>query len=211
MSIMVVDDHEIVRAGLIATLTGRYDVVAAVGSGDEALGVARRAMPDVAVVDPRLPDTTGEDLCRTLRKAVPTMAVLVFTSYVSADTVRRSLQAGASAYVTKSAGLPELLSALQSIDEGFANPSVAPQILTQLYACIARRTDGCPLTMQQERVLELAARGFTNHEIGLRLFISESTVRFHLQKLRAKFDASSKIELVAKAMRAGAIPDSNLS
>jgi DNA-binding NarL/FixJ family response regulator len=207
MRVLIVDDHELVREGLIATLGDRYEIVAAAATGAEALELARKTQPDVALVDLRLPDTTGEELCRSLREVTPATAIVILTTYVSDETVRQALQAGASAYVTKAAGLPELLSVLQSLEEGHASadPAAAAQIVTQLHALVARRMDAVPLTPQQESVLELAAQGLTNQEIGARLYISESTVRFHLQKLKKKFDARSKTDLIARAIRAGAI------
>ena len=205
--ILIVDDHEIVRAGLRATLGSRFVVVGTAATGAEAVEVAARTRPDVALVDLRLPDMTGDDLCRALRETVPEISVVILTTYVSDETVRRALQAGAAAYVTKAAGLPELLNALERLSrgEGVNDTTAAPQIVAQLHALVARRTDAAPLTPQQESLLELAAEGLTNEEIGARLHISESTVRFHLQKLKAKFDARSKTDLIARAIRAGAI------
>jgi DNA-binding NarL/FixJ family response regulator len=204
---LIVDDHEIVRAGLRATLGTRFPLIATAANGADALAIVARAKPDVALVDLRLPDTTGEELCRRLCEAVPGIAVVILTTYVSDETVRRALQAGATAYVTKAAGLPELLKVLDGIGRGDAasDPDAAPQIVTQLHALVSRRTDAVPLTPQQESVLELAAQGLTNDEIGTRLYISESTVRFHLQKLKTKFDARSKTDLIARAIRTGAI------
>lgn len=207
MSILVVDDHELVREGLLATLRDRYDIVGAVATGADALRVARETRPDVALVDLRLPDIRGDELCRMLKSENVETAVVILTTYVSDETVRQALQAGASAYITKAAGLPELLTALRALEEGrnVVDPAVAPQIVTKLHALVARRMDVVPLTPQQESVLELAAQGLTNQEIGKRLYISESTVRFHLQKLKSKFEARSKTDLIARAIRSGAI------
>lgn len=205
--VLLADDHEVVRAGLRAALSSRFTVVGAATTGAEAIELALRTRPDIALVDFRLPDMSGDEVCRRLRQAVPGIAVAILTTYVSDETVRRALLAGASAYVTKAAGLPELLNVLERLASGevSGDPDTAPQIVTQLHALVARRTDSVPLTPQQESVLELAAQGLTNEEIGARLYISESTVRFHLQKLKAKFAARSKTDLIARAIRAGAI------
>lgn len=209
MRILVVDDHEIVREGLIATLSTdpRFDVVGAAGSAAEALEQARRALPDVALVDLRLPDVSGEDLCRTLRERFPSTAVVILTTYLSEETVRAAMQAGATAYVTKSAGLPELRKALERVlEHGVApDPTAGPQIVKQLHELVSSRITAALPTPQQERVLELAAQGLTYEDIGARLYISESTVRFHVQKLKVKFDARTKTELIAKAIRSGVI------
>lgn len=209
MRIMIVDDHQIVREGVRATLSSdpRIDVVGEASTGKEALRCVRRTLPDVALVDLRLPDMRGEDLTRELVRDFPDTSVIILTTYLSEETVRGALDAGAVAYVTKAAGLRELLGAIERVMEGDCAPgaSAGPQIVKQLHAVVNDRMSGALPTPQQERVLELAAQGFTNQEIGSRLFISESTVRFHVQKLKGKFEARTKTELIAKAIRTGFI------
>jgi DNA-binding NarL/FixJ family response regulator len=208
MRILVVDDHEVVREGLLATLTRRYAVVTSAATGAQALAYARAHRPDVAIIDLRLPDMTGRELCSALRQAVPITKIVMLTTYISDETVRDALRAGASAYVTKSAGLGELIAVLSQLDEwrlGAGSTDSVPQIVTQLQNVLRHRTDEPLLTPQQESVLELAADGLTNQQIGIRLYISESTVRFHLQKLKSKLGARTKTELIAKAIRAGVI------
>jgi DNA-binding NarL/FixJ family response regulator len=207
MDVLIVDDHELVRQGLIATLGNRCTVVAAVGTAAAALDVVRNQRVDLALVDLRLPDMPGDDLCRALRDLSPSTAVVMLTTYMSDETVRRALHAGATAYVTKAAGLPELLSVLDQVKMGrnSLEGKGADQIVAQLHALAARRVAAAPLTPQQESVLELAAQGLTNQEIGKRLYIAESTVRFHLQKLKPMFGARSKTDLIARAIRTGAI------
>lgn len=204
--VLVVDDHEVVREGLTAALSsdGQFEVVAAVPTAAAAITVAGRTRPDVALVDLRLPDMPGGRLCRELRQRFPATAVVVLSSYVSEDTVRTAMEAGASAYITKGAGLSELRKALAEVVTNHSEP-VERQIVGQLHALVSRRSSESRLTPQQERVLELSAEGLTYREIGSRLFISESTVRFHMQKLKAKFSARTKTELIARAIRTGAM------
>ncbi len=209
MRILIVDDHEVVREGLRASLTAdpRFEVVGTAETAREALTIARRMLPDIALVDLRLPDSSGEDLTRELRAKFPSTAVIILTTYLSEETVRGALAAGAAAYVTKAAGLPEVRAAIERVmeDGPAASGASGPLIVKQLHELVAGRMTEVMPTPQQERVLELAAQGFTNQEIGTRLFISESTVRFHVQKLKAKFDARTKTELIAKAIRTGFI------
>lgn len=209
MKILIVDDHEVVREGLQASLAAdpRLEVVGTAGSAKEALEVARRTLPDIALVDLRLPDLSGEDLTRQFRARFPSTAVIILTTYLSEETVRSALDAGAVGYVTKAAGLPELRAAIERVMEGAqgATATSGPHIVKQLHELVAGRMNEAMPTPQQERVLELAAQGLTNQEIGSRLFISESTVRFHVQKLKAKFSARTKTELIAKAIRTGYI------
>jgi DNA-binding NarL/FixJ family response regulator len=209
MRILIVDDHEIVREGVRSVLSvdPRFEVVGEAASAKEALQCARRTLPDVALVDLRLPDMRGEELTREFTRHFPETRVVILTTYLSEETVRDALAAGAAGYVTKAAGLPELKAALERVMEGGEAPGTAagPQIVKQLHSLVSARMSAVSPTPQQERVLELAAQGFTNSEIGERLFISESTVRFHVQKLKAKFAARTKTELIAKAIRSGFI------
>ena len=209
MRIMIVDDHELVREGVRSALSrvAGIEVVAEASTGREALRRVRQTLPDIALVDLRLPDMRGEDLTRELHRGFPGTAVIILSTYLSEETVRGALQAGAAAYVTKAAGLPELLAAIERVRQGrrVVGAASGPQIVKQLHQLVNERMSGTTPTPQQERVLELAAEGFTNQEIGKRLFISESTVRFHVQKLKAKFEARTKTELIAKAIRTGFI------
>lgn len=204
--VLVVDDHEVVREGLSAALAadGQFEVVAAVATASAALQAATRTRPDVALVDLRLPDLMGDRLCAELRRRLPATAVVVLSSYVSEDTVRTAMAAGAAAYITKGAGLSELRKALVDVVRTDEGPR-EPRIVGQLHELVSRRAGDSRLTPQQERVLELSAEGLTYREIGGRLFISESTVRFHMQKLKLKFDARTKTELIARAIRSGAL------
>lgn len=209
MRIMIVDDHELVREGVRSALSrvAGIEVVAEASTGREALRRVRQTLPDIALVDLRLPDMRGEELTRELHRGFPGTAVIILSTYLSEETVRGALQAGAAAYVTKAAGLPELLAAIERVRQGrrVVGAASGPQIVKQLHQLVNERMSGTTPTPQQERVLELAAEGFTNQEIGKRLFISESTVRFHVQKLKAKFEARTKTELIAKAIRTGFI------
>jgi DNA-binding NarL/FixJ family response regulator len=206
--VLIVDDHEIVREGLRSALGAdpRLEIVGAAASGAEAIELTRRTLPDIALVDLRLPDIGGEELCRRLHERFPGTAVIVLTTYLSEETVRGAIDAGAVGYVTKASGLGELRAAITRAMEGRqATAAEGPQIVQSLHELVAARMDEAILTPQQERVLELAAQGLTNSEIGERLFIAESTVRFHVQKLKANLNARTKTELVAKAIRIGLI------
>lgn len=209
MRVLIVDDHEIVREGLLATLSAdeRLEVVGSAATAAEALQQVRRTLPDVALIDLRLPDLSGEELCRKIRSDFPGTQVIILSTYLSEETVRGALNAGAAAYVTKAAGLPELRAALERVMDDSAGPPPGggPQIVKALHELVSSRMVSAMPTPQQERVVELAAEGLTNNEIGARLFISESTVRFHMQKLKDKLGARTKTELIARAIRTGVI------
>ena len=208
MRIMVVDDHDVVVEGLASALGSgpNYAVVATAGTARRALEIVEEMRIDVALVDLRLPDMLGVTLCEQLRATAPQMRIVILSSYVSEDVVRDALQAGASAYVSKTSGLNTLRATLDAIVDETLQPEHAQQIVRRLHEVVLERmpTVARP-TPQHERVLELAAQGLTNRQIGERMFISESTVRFHVQKLKGTFGARTRTELIAKAIRSGVI------
>jgi DNA-binding NarL/FixJ family response regulator len=207
LRVLIVDDHDVVRLGLWAAVSKRHLVVGHCATGAEALEHVSRSNPDVVLTDLRLPDLRGEELCRRVRARDSAVSVVILSAYLSEETVRLALEAGAAAYVTKAAGLPELMRVLDELAHGSApgRAETALQIVARLHATVARQTCTVRLSPQQESILELAAQGLTNGQIGNRLFISESTVRFHLQNLKEKLRARSKTELVVLAMRLGII------
>lgn len=210
LKLLIVDDHDVVREGLQAALErdARYEVIAVAGSARDALDTTIHVTPDVVILDMRLPDSSGDDLCRKLRRLFPETVVVMLSTYLSEEIVRRAVQAGAAAYVTKAAGLAELRATLDSIWQDRRRPTStrsAPQIVSYLERLVKEREDEMAVTPQQTRVLELAAEGLTYRGIAERLLISESTVRFHIQKLKVKFGAASKTDLIVQSVRMGII------
>jgi RNA polymerase sigma factor (sigma-70 family) len=206
LRLVIVDDHELVRTGFVATLAHdeRFAVVAATGSAREGLAAARRLRPDVAVVDLRLPDMSGVELCRALRAELPGTPVIILSAYGSEDTVREAMDAGASAYLTKSADLDDLLDVLARMRDA-DRATAEPQIAEHLRELLASRATDHEVSARQMRVLDLAAQGLTYDQIAERLCISRSTVRFHIHKLRERFGARTRTELIVKAVHAGVI------
>jgi DNA-binding NarL/FixJ family response regulator len=206
MKVAIVDDHEVVREGLRTVLPADPQsdivVVGEAGTGADALRLLHRDVPDVVLVDYRLPDMTGDELCRRLLEEHPNLTVIVLSSYLSEDIVQRCLSAGSAGFVTKGAGLEELRRTLRSLGEG------GPQTVGSASAVVKRlhestsRPEGAPsLTPRQERVLELVVEGWTYARIAAELHVSESTVRFHIQRLKQTLGAASKTELISKAIR----------
>jgi DNA-binding NarL/FixJ family response regulator len=204
---IAVDDQEVVREGLRSALRGesRIRVVADYSCADDAIRHAALHKVDLAIIEYRLEGTSGADLCREILEQSPGAAVIIHSSHIAEDAVRRCMLAGACAYVEKSTGLQELRTALDSVLNSGANRREV-LIEQQLQVLQAQQSGrGKPPTPRQREILELGAEGMTNVEIAERLFISESTVRFHFDSLREKFEARSKTELIVKAMRDGFI------
>lgn len=211
LRLLIVDDHEVVREGLMAALSNdpRFALVGGASSAEQAVELARQARPDVAIVDMHLPDLPGHELCSQLRALLRDITVIALSSYLTEEAVRNAIRGGASAYVTKAAGLQELRAVLDEVCSRNGNRSGdalnVTQIVRRLEQLVEARSDSSSPTPQQARVLQLAAEGLTYGEIAKRLHISESTVRFHIQKLKLKFETNSKTELVARAIRSGLI------
>ena len=209
LKVLIVDDHEVVTEGLQSAIDRdpRFSVVGVAHTGADARLVARRTLPDVVILDMHLPDMPGDDACRQLRTVLPSVTVIALSAYLNEAAVRSAMEAGAWAYVTKSAGLPELRATLErrwSAQQSIETTSV-PGIVKYLEKLVKERSDNQATTPQQARVLELLARGLTYRKIAEQLVISESTVRFHIQKLKVKFGTNSKTELVVQAIRQGII------
>jgi DNA-binding NarL/FixJ family response regulator len=205
--VLVVDDHEIVREGLHNVLSAmpELEIVGLAADGAEALQLARRTVPELAIIDFRLPDMPGDRVCARLRQILPSLRIVMLTTYVSEDIVRRTLDAGACRFVTKAAGLGELRHAIRSVMIGEPTPIGGSATVVAHLQRVANEQASAILTSRQERVLELVAAGLTYSEIGERLFISESTVRFHMQALKAKLGARTKTQLIATAIRTALI------
>jgi DNA-binding NarL/FixJ family response regulator len=202
LRIIIVDDHEVVREGLRRTLSemDALEVVAVAGSGADAISRAARLRPDVVLLDYRLPDLEGDVVCRQLMAVSPRTLVVMVSSYVSADRIRSA--------VTKESGLDAVRNALAQAHEvrtgtGADGPTPAGQFLLRVLQDDLRERNRLRLTPHQQRVLELAIEGNTDREIGEALCVSESTVRYHLQRIKGRLGARSKVELVRRAFAAG--------
>ena len=208
--LIVVDDHEVVREGLVAVLSYEPDleIVGTASTGREAAELARRTRPDVAILDLRLPDTPGDALCRELRCLLPQLTVVILTSSLTEECVRAAMDAGASSYVTKAAGIAELRAAIaRSAPDAAGGPRMTvSQIVGRLQEFVHDRADSDAPTPQQAKVLQLAAEGLTYREIARRLVLSEATVRFHIQNLKVKYGATSKTDLIVRAIHLGLVP-----
>jgi DNA-binding NarL/FixJ family response regulator len=204
--VIVVDDHQIVRAGVRSALAAdaRFTALDQAASGAEALRCVHERPPDLALVDLRLPDMSGEELVRALVRERPGLDVIVLTTYLSETLVRGALDAGAVAYVTKAAGLDALMDAVDRVVAGrAAEADEGPQIVEQLRGVIDERLGVARPTERQAEVLELIAEGCSYEEISEELAIAPATVSFHVTRLKGKFEARSTAELIAKAVRLG--------
>lgn len=204
--ILVVDDHPVVREGLIAILGDDPElaVCGQAGTAADAVAEGTRLRPDVVVLDVRLPGATGVEVCKDLALSLPTTRVVMLTSFPNDGVMMDAFAAGARGFVLKESEPAVIRQAVHTVAEGatFADPKVAGKLVA--LATRGRRAKGpFDLTLQEMRVLELLPRGLTNHEIGDRLGIGENTVKTHLRNLMRKLGARDRVEAAAIALREG--------
>lgn len=206
MSIRValVDDHQLLRRGLRATLVEEYamEVVAEAATLADAEATLRDTDADVVVVDVHLPDGSGLDLVRRLRENQPALGIVVLTMSSVEASLLQSLDAGASAFVRKDAPSEELVAAV-----GHAASTPTRFSATGLAAALAARSgDSAPrLTTRERQILDLLSEGLTAAAIGRRLFIGEATVKTHLGALYEKLEVHSRSQALMTALRLGLI------
>ena len=190
VTVVLVDDHEIVRRGvrdLLSTDPG-IEVVGEAGTVAEALAVVPALKPDVAVLDVRLPDGDGVTLCRELRSRMPGLRVLMLTSFADDDALYDAILAGAAGYVLKRIQGDELLDAVREVGRGgsLLDPSVTAQVLDRLRHPPREDARLASLTAQERRVLDLISDGLTNREIAAEMFLAEKTVKNYVSSVFAK-------------------------
>lgn len=188
--VFLVDDHEIVRRGIAQLVDAESDlsVVGEAGSVQEAGRRIEATMPDVAVLDVRLPDGNGIDLCRDIRSSHPGIACLILTAYDDDDALRSAVLAGASGYVLKDIRSRALIDAIRRAASGgtIQSAAVLRRAATSLHAEVPHQDAGPSLSLRESQVLGLIAEGLTNREIGVRLGLAEKTVKNYVSGLLAK-------------------------
>ncbi|WP_405817110.1 response regulator transcription factor [Streptomyces sp. NBC_01390] len=211
--VLVVDDQFLIRAGLVALLRAApgIDVVGEASDGAEAVALAAETAPDVILMDIRMPGMNGiEATERILAQAAdPPPRILVLTTFDLDEYVYGVLRAGASGFLLKDSGPERLLAAVAAVDGGDA--LFAPSVTRRLVEAYARRTtveqpvDLDALTSRELEVLKLIARGLSNPEIADRLYISEATVKTHLNRTMTKLDLGSRAQAVVVAYESGLV------
>lgn len=205
--IILVDDHLLLRQGTAALLSAdpTINIVAETGSGTEALQLAHQLLPDVVVLDIRLPDISGVQVARTLRQDLPTIKVLMLSAYDTEQYVRALFAIGVQGYLTKTASGPELIGAVHAICQGetVLSAEVSEQIINQNpHVGIAAMEH---LSSRECDVLMLVGQGESNKEIATRLNIGVRTVETHVSNAMAKLRARSRTEAINLAQQRGLI------
>ncbi|NUR73858.1 MAG: response regulator transcription factor [Hamadaea sp.] len=202
--VLVADDQRVVREGLslVLGLLPDVEVVGTAADGDEAVALAAELAPDIVLMDLRMPRCDGVEATRRLREAYPEIKVVVLTTYSDDRSVLEALRAGARGYLTKDAGGTEIHAALRRVRDNQAvlDPAVQHHLVSAVAAPVPS-----PLTPRETEVLTLIAEGLSNAEIAARLYISEATVKTHINHLLAKIGVRDRAQAVGYAYQQGLI------
>jgi len=201
--VFLLDDHEVVRRGVRELLEAEEDmeVVGEAGTAEEALGRIPATRPDVAVLDVRLPDGDGVEVCRDIRSSHPEIACVMLTSFADDDAVYAAIMAGAAGYLLKQVRGTDLVDGIRRVGRGesLLDPAVTTRVLDRIRH---RPTDELAgLTDQERRILALIAEGLTNRQIGERMYLAEKTVKNYVSNLLSKMGMSRRTEAAAYAAR----------
>ena len=210
--VLIVDDHALFRRGLEMVLAEETDIelVGEASDGAEAVERAGEALPDVVLMDIRMPKSSGIEACRTMKEVSPSAKIVMLTISDEEEDLFEAIRAGASGYLLKDIPYDEVADVVRAVSGGqsLINPSMAAKLLTE-FAALAKR-DGeeraqqvpAPkLTEREMEVLRLVARGMNNRDIAKELFISENTVKNHVRNILEKLQIHSRMEAVMIAVR----------
>ena len=203
LRLLVVDDHEVVRRGLVSLLDRRagFEVVAQAGSVAESISLAALHEPDLVIMDVRLPDGSGIEACREIRAARPGTRVVMLTSYPDEEAVLSAIIAGASGYLLKQIRGRDLVSALEAVGRGesLLDSAVTEKVLERVrrMASGSASDDLADLTSQERKILLLVAEGKTNKEIAADIFLSDKTVKNYVSSILAKLNLQRRTQAAA--------------
>jgi two-component system response regulator DevR len=205
LAVFLLDDHEVVRTGLRALLEASDDirVVGEAGTVADALARIPAAKPDVAILDVRLPDGSGVEVCREIRSSDPEIACVMLTSYADDEALIASIMAGAAGYVLKQVGSLDLLETIRraGAGESLLDPALTERVLVRLRDGPSVDPRLASLTPQERRILDLIAEGRTNRQIAETMFLAEKTVKNYVSNLLAKLGMERRTQAATFAAR----------
>lgn len=209
IDILVVDDHPIVREGMVAILESQADfnVVAEAGNGSEALELYKHHSPNVVMMDLQMPITDGVAGIQGIRAHDPDAKIVVLTAYDTDERILQAVQAGARGYLLKGAPREDIFRAVRVVNMGgsLLEPAVAGKLLSHVGGIMRGENKEDELTSRELDVLRLMSKGLRNKEIATELFITERTVKFHANSIYQKLDVNGRTEAVSRAIQRGLV------
>jgi two-component system, NarL family, response regulator DevR len=203
--VFLLDDHEVVRTGLRELLEndGDIEIVGESGSALEAIARIPALRPNVAVLDARLPDGNGIDVCRQVRSVDPTIQGLILTSYEDDEALFAAIMAGAAGYVLKQIRGTDLVDAVRRVASGqsMLDPAVTQRVLERIRSGVEAPNELKSLTEQERRILMHVAEGLTNREIAAKMFLAEKTVKNYVSSLLAKLGLERRTQAAVLATK----------
>ncbi|WP_433348680.1 response regulator [Micromonospora sp. CA-111912] len=203
--VFLLDDHEVVRRGLADLLTssGGIEVVGESGSAQEAARRIPALRPDVAILDARLPDGNGIDVCRDVRAVDSSIKGLILTSYEDDEALFAAIMAGAAGYVLKQIRGTDLVDAVHRVAAGqsLLDPAITTRVLERIRSGVEQPNELKALTEQERRILEYVAEGLTNREIAGKMFLAEKTVKNYVSSVLAKLGLERRTQAAVLATR----------
>ena len=213
LRLVLADDHEVTRTGFVALLAGhpQFEVVGQARDGQEAVDACERLLPDIVVLDIRMPVLNGLGAARILQQRLPALKVVIFTMDDSPDHLEAAMNAGAVGYLLKDASRNEVIDALQRVAAGeeALNSAVSARLLRRM---TERNASGAApaetLTARERQVLGLVASGFSNREIGEELGITTGTAKAHVERVIGKLGAADRTQAAVRGMALGLVTQS---
>lgn len=207
--VMIIDDHEIVREGLKTILGNEpdFEVVAESATADDVGELVGKANPNVILLDARLPGVSGAEACRQLATTYPDIAVLIVSTYSDNDLIQDCIKAGARGYVVKDIERFSLKESIRAVHGGggAVSPAIAAKVLDRLRTGdhLTPPVPPSPLSGTQMEILRLIAAGFSNREIAVRVYLSENTIKSHVQEIFRKLDVDNRVQAALRASQEG--------
>jgi DNA-binding NarL/FixJ family response regulator len=201
IKVLVVDDHPLMRVGIAAIINGRTGMVtvAQAGTGEEALNLYERHLPDITLMDLRLPRMSGVETIRAIRRAHPQARFVVLTTYEGDEDIHQALEAGAQGYIIKGMPYDSLVAALERVHAG------GRFLPMPVKRALASRTPDSDLSHREREVLQLLATGNSNKKIGELLGITEATVKSHVSTILMRLNAEDRTQAVVSALQRGLV------
>jgi DNA-binding NarL/FixJ family response regulator len=203
--VFLLDDHEVVRRGIADLLTqdGDIEIVGESGSAVEAMHRIPALHPDVAILDGRLPDGSGIDVCREIRSVDPTIKGLILTSYEDDEALFAAIMAGSSGYILKQVRGSDLVDGVRRVAAGqsLLDPAITARVLERIRTGAEQPDELKALTEQERRILEYVAQGLTNHQIAERMFLADKTVKNYVSSMLAKLGLERRTQAAVLATK----------